>query len=182
MSAMTGNGEPLTISFKASAASRSGTAGRTISQPTSFSSWIWRSVALTSRVSVLVMVCTARGAAPPMTTPPTLTGIDLRLTTISGALRSGPLMTPGKLAGGDALDIQEADHSGEGEQRGRAPALEVELALAVERPAAEPLDEDDDDAPAIECWNRKQVGEAQRHREQSHQQQVVWRALDRKST
>src|SRR2546427_163632 len=78
MSAITGRGEPLTISFSASAASRSGTAGRTISQPASFNSWIWRSVALTSRVSVLVMVCTAMGAAPPMTPPPTLTGSELR--------------------------------------------------------------------------------------------------------
>src|SRR5438046_2079701 len=83
MSAITGSGDPLTISLSASAASRSGTAGRTISQPASFSSWIWRSVALTSRVSVLVIVCTAIGAAPPMTTPPTLTGIALRRVTIA---------------------------------------------------------------------------------------------------
>src|SRR5467141_5261474 len=53
MSAITGSGDPLTISFSASAASWSGTAGRTISQPASLSSWIWRSVAFTSRVSVL---------------------------------------------------------------------------------------------------------------------------------
>src|SRR6202158_1289706 len=84
MSAITGNGEPLTISLSASAASWSGTAERTISQPASLSSWIWRKVAFTSRVSVLVMVCTAMGAAPPMTTPPTLTGIDLRRVTITG--------------------------------------------------------------------------------------------------
>src|SRR6185437_7847904 len=89
MSAITGSGEPLTISFRASAASWSGTAGRTISQPTSFSSWIWRRVALTSRVSVLVMVWTAIGAAPPITTPPTLTGMDLRRVTITG-VAGGP--------------------------------------------------------------------------------------------
>src|ERR1700746_2097739 len=85
MSAITGRGEPLTISFSASAASLSGTAGRTISQPDSLSSWIWRSVALTSRVSVLVMVWTAIGAAPPITTPPTLTGIDFLRGTIRDA-------------------------------------------------------------------------------------------------
>src|SRR5205807_8416132 len=85
MSAITGRGDPLTISFSASAASRSGTAGRTISQPDSLSAWIWRSVALTSRVSVLVMVWTAIGAAPPMTTPPTLTGMDLRRRTTRDA-------------------------------------------------------------------------------------------------
>ena len=76
MSAITGSGEPLTISFRASAASRSGTAGLTISQPASFSLWICSSVALTSRVSVLVMVWTAIGAAPPMTTSPTRTGTE----------------------------------------------------------------------------------------------------------
>src|SRR4030088_3610118 len=111
MSAITGSGDPLTISFKASAASRSGTAGRTISQPASFSSWICRSVALTSRVSVLVMVCTAMGAAPPMTTPPTLTGIDLRRVTI---FRSP---YPGELSRRDALDVQEADHRRDTKER-----------------------------------------------------------------
>ena len=72
---MIGSGERLTISTSAVAASRSGTAGRTISQPESFSSSIWRRVAWTSRVSVLVMVWTAIGAAPPTTTSPTRTGM-----------------------------------------------------------------------------------------------------------
>src|SRR5437763_2696653 len=78
MSAITGGGERRTISFSASAASRSGTAGRTISQPASFSLAICSRVALTSRVSVLVMVWTAIGAAPPMTTSPTRTGTEYR--------------------------------------------------------------------------------------------------------
>ena len=39
---------------------------------------IWASVALTSSVCVLVMVCTGIGAAPPTTTPPTLTGMVAR--------------------------------------------------------------------------------------------------------
>src|ERR1700681_3821742 len=103
MSAITGSGDPLTISLSASAASWSGTAGRTISHPTSLSSWICRRVAFTSRVSVLVIVWTAIGAAPPMTTPPTLTGMDFRRVTIS-------LVNSGELAGGQALDVEEADH------------------------------------------------------------------------
>src|ERR1700680_2621694 len=145
MSAMTGSGDPLTISLRASAASRSGTAGRTISQPDSFSSWIWRSVAFTSRVSVLVMVWTAIGAAPPITTPPTLTGIDLRRVTIP--IR---LMDSGELARGDALDVEEADHSGQQQQGDQAPALKVELAVAVERPPAQHPDQDDHDPASIE--------------------------------
>src|SRR3982074_881335 len=111
MAAVTGKGEPLTISLRASAASRSGTAGRTISQPASFSSWIWRKVALTSRVSVLVIVCTAMGAAPPMTTPPTLTGIDLRRATITGG---SPY--PWELSGRNPLNVEEADHRRERKQ------------------------------------------------------------------
>src|ERR1700681_1926154 len=133
MSAMTGRGEPLTISLSASAASRSGTAGRTISQPASFSSWIWRSVALTSRVSVLVIVCTAIGAAPPITTPPTLTGIDLRRVTMF-------LMNSGELAGGEALNVEEADHRGQHQQGDQTPALKVQLAVPIERAPTQPLD------------------------------------------
>src|SRR5712692_11424320 len=132
MSAITGSGDPFTISLSASAASRSGTAGRTISQPTSLSSWIWRSVALTSRVSVLVIVCTAIGAAPPITTPPTFTGIDLRRVTINEPQPAS--MHASELAGGDALDVKEADHRSQREQGDEAPSLEVELAVAVERP------------------------------------------------
>ena len=39
---------------------------------------IWASVAATSRVSVLVIDCTLMGASPPMTTPPTVTLVELR--------------------------------------------------------------------------------------------------------
>src|SRR5712691_3204085 len=165
MSAITGSGDPFTISLSASAASRSGTAGRTISQPASFSSWIWRSVALTSRVSVLVMVCTAIGAAPPMTTPPTLTGIDFRRVTT--------LVPSGELARGNALDVEKADQRGEAQQRSESPALDVELAPPVERPAAQPLQRNHDDATAVEGRNRKQVREAEGDRKKRDQQDVI---------
>src|ERR1700737_408309 len=133
MSAITGSGEPFTISLSASAASWSGTAGRTISQPASLSSWIWRSVALTSRVSVLVIVWTAMGAAPPMTTPPTLTGIALRRVTTTWLRSCQP------------------------------PTLEVELHRPVEGTAAQHLNEDNHDPSAIKRWKRQKVGEAERH-------------------
>src|SRR6202158_6455933 len=78
MSAMIGNGEPFLISIMAAAASLVGTAIRTIRQFASLSRAISLSVALTSRVSALVMDWTTISAAPPMTTSPTRTGTDLR--------------------------------------------------------------------------------------------------------
>src|ERR1700682_6457304 len=160
MSAITGSGDPLTISCRASAASWSGTAGRTISQPASFSSWIWRNVALTSRVSVLVMVCTAIGAAPPTTTPPTLTGIDLRRVTITVV---SSLMNSWELTRRQALDVEEADHGREHKQRDQAPALKVELAVSIERPPAQPLDDHDHDPAAVQREQGQQVREPERN-------------------
>src|SRR6202165_4367169 len=78
MSAMIGNGEPFLISIIAWAASLVGTATRTIRQLASLRRAISLSVALTSRVSALVIDCTTISAAPPMTTSPTRTGTDLR--------------------------------------------------------------------------------------------------------
>src|SRR4030081_163958 len=78
MSAMIGNGEPFLISIIACAASRVGTATRTMRQFTSLRRAISLRVALTSRVSALVIDCTTISAAPPMTTSPTRTGTDLR--------------------------------------------------------------------------------------------------------
>src|SRR3990167_4906398 len=56
---------------KASAASMSGTEMRTISAPASCRRRTWATVAATSLVSVLVMLCTAMGASPPTGTEPT---------------------------------------------------------------------------------------------------------------
>src|SRR6266851_4053592 len=78
MSAMIGSGEPFLISIIACAASFVGTATRTIRQFASLRRAISLSVALTSRVSALVMDWTTISAAPPMTTSPTRTGTDLR--------------------------------------------------------------------------------------------------------
>src|SRR5512132_3275265 len=58
------------ISPSFSAASRTGTAHRMISQPAASRAQISSSVAWTSRVSVLVMDCTVMGASPPTFTPP----------------------------------------------------------------------------------------------------------------
>src|SRR5262249_58931975 len=130
MSAITGSGECATMSLSASAAWWSGTAGRTISHPASFSAAIWLSVARTSRVSVLVMVWTAMGAAPPTTTSPTRTGIDFRR---GGgpffSLKSSP--QPRGLSGRHALDVQENGHAYQRDHRDQAVSLDRLLPPSV---------------------------------------------------
>src|SRR5207302_8386245 len=78
MSAMIGSGDAFLISTIACAASRVGTATRTMRQLTSLRRAISLRVALTSRVSALVIDWTTISAAPPITTSPTRTGTDLR--------------------------------------------------------------------------------------------------------
>src|SRR5256885_1499783 len=78
MSAMIGSGEAFLISTIACAASLVGTATRTMRQLASFRRAISFSVAFTSRVSAFVIDCTTISAAPPITTSPTRTGMDLR--------------------------------------------------------------------------------------------------------
>ena len=86
MSAITGILTCFTISLKARAASISGTAGRMMSHPTSSSSFICRTVAFTSRVSVLVMDWTVMGALPPTVTSPTCIGLE----TLRGLIWNAP--------------------------------------------------------------------------------------------
>ncbi|MNW17646.1 hypothetical protein D3C71_2169050 [compost metagenome] len=64
------------MSLKASAASMVGTETRTISAPTRSIRWICSTVAATSVVLVLVMVCTVMGALPPTGTLPTMICLD----------------------------------------------------------------------------------------------------------
>jgi hypothetical protein len=67
------------ISGTAAAAASEFTVMRTISDPALASSRICLTVAVTSAVSVLVMDCTTTGAAPPITTLPTVTGVLRRV-------------------------------------------------------------------------------------------------------
>ena len=71
MSAITGIGDSLTIVFSASTSRSRGTATRTMSAPASATLRICSIVAARLAVSVLVIVCTATGAPPPIATPPT---------------------------------------------------------------------------------------------------------------
>ncbi len=71
MSAMMGIGDSRTMVRSASTSFSRGTATRTMSAPASATVRIWAMVAGRFAVSVLVIVCTATGAPPPMGTPPT---------------------------------------------------------------------------------------------------------------
>src|ERR1051326_2255630 len=78
MSATSGMRICRLISPSFSAASRTGTAQRTMSQPAASSAQISSSVAWTSRVSVLVIDCTVIGAPPPTLTLPSWICLLLR--------------------------------------------------------------------------------------------------------
>src|SRR5476651_1422899 len=71
MSATSGTLTSCLMRPKASAASMSGTEIRTMSTPAASRRLIWATVAATSLVSLLVMLCTAMGASPPTGTEPT---------------------------------------------------------------------------------------------------------------
>src|SRR5476651_1822042 len=71
MSATSGTLTSCLMRPKASAASMSGTEIRTMSTPAASRRLIWATVAATSLVSLLVMLCTAMGASPPNGTEPT---------------------------------------------------------------------------------------------------------------
>src|SRR5918996_6304296 len=71
MSATSGMRICRLISPSFSAASRTGTAHRTMSHPAASSDQISRRVVWTSRVSVFVIDWTVMGASPPTFTPPT---------------------------------------------------------------------------------------------------------------
>ena len=90
MSAITGIGDSLTIVFSASASCSRGTAQRTMSAPASATLRICSIVAARLAVSVLVIVCTATGAPPPIGTPPTnIWRLEAMSKRIRAALRGG---------------------------------------------------------------------------------------------
>ena len=78
MSATIGTGLSRTISFSAFELASSGTETRTMSAPASAARCTCSMVALTSVVTVLVMVWTEIGASPPTGTFPTMIWRDLR--------------------------------------------------------------------------------------------------------
>jgi len=95
MSATRGtSGSCFRISANAAAASIEGTETRTMSAPAATQRWICATVAATSQVSVLVMVCTVIGASPPTWTLPT------RILRVRRRLMGDSCMTLRPLSGG----------------------------------------------------------------------------------
>src|SRR5947207_4798224 len=89
MSATSGMRICRLISPSFSAASRTGTAHRTMSQPAASSDQISSNVACTSRVSVFVIDCTVSGAPPPTLTLPTWICLLVRRVIIRPVLWEG---------------------------------------------------------------------------------------------
>src|SRR5437867_6851359 len=144
MSAMIGSGDPFLISTIACAASRVGTATRTMRQLASFRRAISLSVAFTSRVSDFVMDCTTISAAPPMTTSPTRTGTDLRRA----------LMTSSQ----HIVICHESDQS---KEKSETDVVHHLLTGGVHRPAADQLQHEKRGATAVQVGERQDVGQAQ---------------------
>src|ERR1700675_1401772 len=151
MSAMIGNGEPFLISIIAWAASRVGTAIRTILQLASLRRAISLSVALTSRVSALVMDWATISAAPPMTPSPTRTGTDLRRALMASSQH--------------IVICHEPDQS---KQKSETNVVHDLLPGGVDGPAPNKLQYQKGGPATIERRERQDVGQAEAEAQQRH--------------
>src|SRR5438309_11861167 len=141
---MIGSGEAFLISTIAWAASLVGTATRTIRQFASFSRLISFSVALTSRVSALVIDWTTISAAPPITTSPTRTGTDLRRALMASSQH--------------IVICHKSDHS---KQQSETDIVHHLFAGGVHRTASDQLQNEKRRSAAVEGWERQDVGQTQ---------------------
>ena len=154
MSAITGIGEKRTIRGSASASSSFGTATRTISQPADASAAICAVVASTSCVFVSVIDWTTTGAPPPIVTPPTW---------IWRSLATDCQSSQGGLREPEPQRIVEAQSAACRRRRSFESAMNVSrrisaeaddgdalVDLARERAAPDPLDQREEDVPAVE--------------------------------
>src|SRR2546428_13190989 len=144
MSAMIGSGDAFLISTIACAASLVGTATRTMRQLASFRRAISLSVALTSRVSAFVIDCTTISAAPPITTSPTRTGMDLRRALMASSQH--------------IVICHESDQS---KQQSETDIVHHLFTGRVHRSAADQLQHEKRGAASVEGRKRQDVGQAQ---------------------
>src|SRR5437588_3303631 len=151
MSAMIGSADPFLISTIACAASLVGTATRTIRQFAALRRAISLSVALTSRVSALVIDCTTISAAPPMTTSPTRTGTDLR----RGLIVS-------------SQQIVICHKSDQPKQKSETHIVDDLLAGGIDGPSPDQLQHQEGGATAVQSREGQDVGQAQAEAEQGH--------------
>src|SRR5438128_5070345 len=150
MSALIGTGDPFLISAIARAASLVGTATRTMRQFASLRRAISLSVALTSRVSALVIDCTTLSAAPTMTTLPTRTGTDLR---------RGLMASPQQV-----VICHESDQT---KQQSEPDVVDDLLASRIDRPAANQFEHEEGGSPTVQRGERQDIGEAEAEAQQS---------------
>src|SRR5919201_1528151 len=138
------------ISPSFSAASRTGTAQRTMSHPAASSAQISSNVACTSRVSVFVIDCTVMGASPPTATFPSRICRVLRRRIITPVLSE-------ELERVDAHEVvvESVDHHEHEEDEAE---LLRRLALPQrERPPPHGLDDEEEQVPTVEHGNGQQV-------------------------
>src|SRR5712692_11154847 len=150
MSAIIGSGDLRLISIMASAASRVGTATRTIRQSRSFNRAISSRVAGASRVSALVMDCTTMGAAPPTMTSPTRTGWHLRL---------GLMPSP--------EHVVESHQRDEPKQDGQPDIMHHLFPYRIDRAATDAFQDQKDQPPAIQRREGQDVDQPQAQAEEA---------------
>src|SRR5687767_8059076 len=149
------------MSGRAAAALRSGTATRTTSQPAAASLRICSSVAFGSRVSAVVIDWTTIGLLPPILTSPTCKTRVLRREANSISLyllRSGAVLRQERIPIENTTNVPERDHEHQQDQRDQAS--EVDQAFLLRRDlatAADELDQDEEQATAVERRQRQQV-------------------------
>src|SRR5687767_299187 len=150
MSATSGMRICRLISPSFSAASRTGTAQRTMSQPAVSSAQISSRVACTSRVSVFVIDCTVSAASPPTFTLPSW---------ICRVFRRGimSLLLLEELEGVDAHEVivERVDH--QHHQQYKSKLLRGLPLLERQGPSQNALDDEEEEMAAVEHRHREQI-------------------------
>src|SRR5256886_389057 len=131
------------ISPSLSAASRTGTAQRTMSQPAASRAQIWSSVAWTSRVSVFVIDCTVIGASPPTFSEPSWICFVFR----RGVIRALLSEEPERIEPHEVV-IQRVDH--QEHQQNEAELLHDLPLPERERAAEHRLDHEEEQVSAVQ--------------------------------
>src|SRR5688572_20637726 len=151
------------ISPSFSAASRTGTAHRTMSQPAASRDQISSSVACTSRVSVLVIDCTVMGAPPPTFTLPTWICRVFRRVIIR--------RLPSKeLECAEAVQVVPQGIHHQEHQQDEADLLGGLALLQREGPPQHRLDDEEEKVTAVEHRHRQQVEHGQVHADDCREQ------------
>src|SRR5436853_7781645 len=123
-------------------------------------------VALVSSVLVLVIVCTAMGASPPMKILPTLTLRVLRRS--MGRTSSNFIKITVRcafaarlnLAANHGQHVVDGNQQHESQQHHDADSMDKAFFARVNRAAHDLLVNEEQDAPAVESWKRQQVHQA----------------------